>query len=82
MHHVADYRLWTLSRPSWLAQISDKWKPITLTDGAFDLDELKRDISTSDMKFACGEEVQTLGSHPGILNSRATAQGSKRHFPL
>jgi hypothetical protein len=35
-----------------LAQVSDKWKPITLADGAFELDELKRDISTSDAKFA------------------------------
>ncbi len=37
-----------------LAQVSDKWKPIKLGDGdgAFDLDELKRDISTSDVKFA------------------------------
>jgi hypothetical protein len=35
-----------------LAQVSDKWKPITLSDGAFELDELKRDISTSDVKFA------------------------------
>ena len=35
-----------------LAQVSDKWKPITLSDGAFELDELKRDISTSDLKFA------------------------------
>ena len=35
-----------------LAQVSDKWKPITLADGVFDLDELKRDISASDAKFA------------------------------
>jgi hypothetical protein len=35
-----------------LAQVSDKWKPITLADGAFELDERKRDISTSDAKFA------------------------------
>jgi hypothetical protein len=35
-----------------LAQVSDKWKPITLSDGAFELDELKWDISTSDVKFA------------------------------
>ena len=37
---------------AFLAQVSDKWKPITLADGAFELDELKRDISTSDVKFA------------------------------
>jgi hypothetical protein len=30
-----------------LAQISDKWKPITLAEGIFDLDELKRDITLS-----------------------------------
>ncbi len=36
-----------------LAQANDKWKPITLADGAFfDLDELKRDISAADSKFA------------------------------
>ncbi len=35
-----------------LAQVSDIWKPFTLADGAFDLDELKRDISASDVKFA------------------------------
>ncbi len=43
MHHVADD-----FEQAILAQVSDKWKPITLADGAFDLDELKRDISTSD----------------------------------
>jgi hypothetical protein len=32
--------------------ISDKWKPITSADDAFELDELKRDISISDVKFA------------------------------
>ena len=31
-----------------LAQVSDKWKPLTLADGVFDLDELKRDVSASD----------------------------------
>ena len=44
-----------------LAQVSDKWKPITLADGAFELDELKRDISTSDAKFA----VRNLTSRAG-----------------
>ena len=44
--HVTDFK------QAILAQVSDKWKPITLADGAFELDELKRDISTSDLKFA------------------------------
>ena len=35
-----------------LSQISEKWKPITLAEGMFDLDELKKDISISDAKFA------------------------------
>jgi hypothetical protein len=35
-----------------LAQANDKWKPITLADGAFDLDELKRDVSMADSKFS------------------------------
>ena len=35
-----------------LAHANDKWKPITLADGAFDLDELKRDISAASSKFA------------------------------
>ena len=52
-----------------LAQISDKWKPITLAEGMFDLDELKRDISISDAKFSVfSEEVQAYSSHLGILD--------------
>jgi hypothetical protein len=35
-----------------LAQANDKWKPIILADGAFDLDELKKDISSADAKFS------------------------------
>ena len=44
--HITDFK------QAILAQVSDKWKPITLADGAFELDELKQDISTSDVKFA------------------------------
>jgi hypothetical protein len=46
MSHITDFE------QAILAQVSEKWKPITLADGAFDLDELKRDISSSDVKFA------------------------------
>ncbi len=42
----------TLIEQSILAQANDKWKPTTLADGVFDLDELKRDISAADAKFA------------------------------
>ncbi len=35
-----------------LVQANDKWRPITLADGVFDLDELKKDISAADDKFA------------------------------
>jgi hypothetical protein len=56
-----------------LEQVSDKWKPLTLADGAFDLDELKRDISASDAKFAVRKYKPTalILEH---LTSRATRQ--------
>ncbi len=56
-----------------LAQVSDKWKPITLADGVFDLDELKRNISTSDAKFAVRKYKPTTLILE-YLTSRATTQ--------
>jgi hypothetical protein len=35
-----------------LVQANDTWRPVTLADGDFDLDQLKKDISTADAKFA------------------------------
>ncbi len=58
-----------------LALVSDKWKPITLADGVFDLDELKRDISSSDDKFAVRKYKPTaLILILVYLTSRATRQ--------
>jgi hypothetical protein len=42
-----------------LAQANDKWKPITLADGAFDLDELKRDILAANSKFSVRKHKPT-----------------------
>jgi hypothetical protein len=56
-----------------LAQVSDKWKPITLADGAFDLDELKQDISASDAKFAV-RKYKPTALILDYLSSRATRQ--------
>jgi hypothetical protein len=60
-----------------LAQISDKWKPITLADGVFDLDELKRDISTSDAKFAVRSATQQVPL-PSFMLAKSTAVKKKR----
>jgi hypothetical protein len=57
-----------------LAQVSDKWKPITLADGVFDLDELKRDISTSVAKFAVRKYNKPTALILEYLTSRATRQ--------
>ena len=56
---------------SILAQVSDKWKPITLADGAFDLDELKRDISASDSKFAVRKYKPTALILERVLNGES-----------
>ena len=56
-----------------LAQVSDKWKPLTLADGVFDLDELKRDVSASDAKFATRKYKPTTLILE-YLTSRATRQ--------
>jgi hypothetical protein len=56
-----------------LAQVSDKLKPLALADGAFDLDELKRDISASDAKFAVRKYKPTAPILE-YLTSRAARQ--------
>jgi hypothetical protein len=57
-----------------LAQANDKWKPITLVDGAFDLDELKRDISAADSKFSV-RKYKPTALMVEYLVSRAAKQG-------
>jgi hypothetical protein len=57
-----------------LAQANDKWKPITLADGAFDLDELKRDISAADFKFSM-RKYKPTALILEYLVSRASKQG-------
>ncbi len=57
-----------------LAQANDKWKPITLADGAFDLDELKRDISGADSKFSV-RKYKPTALILEYLVSRAAKQG-------
>jgi hypothetical protein len=75
-----------------LSQISEKWKPITLAEGMFDLDELKKDISISDAKFATRKYKPTalileyLTSRsatqqvplPAFMSSKSTALRKKR----
>ncbi len=60
-----------------LAQVSDKWKPITLADGGFDLDELKRDISTSDAKFAVRKYKPTA-----LILEYLTSRATRQQVPL
>ena len=60
-----------------LAQILDKWKPITLADGLFDLDELKRDISTSDAKFAVRKYKPTA-----LILEYLTSRSATQQVPL
>ena len=62
---------------SILAQVSDKWKPITLADGAFDLDELKRDVSASDSKFAVRKYKPTA-----LILEYLTARAARQQVPL
>ncbi len=57
-----------------LAQANDKWKPITLADGAFDLDELKKDISAADSKFSV-RKYKPTALILEYLVSRAAKQG-------
>jgi hypothetical protein len=60
-----------------LSQISDKWKPITLAEGMFDLDELKRDISTSDAKFAVRKYKPTA-----LILEYLTSRSATQQVPL
>jgi hypothetical protein len=59
---------------SILAQANDKWKPITLADGVFDLDELKKDISSADAKFSI-RRYKPSALILEYLISRAAKQG-------
>jgi hypothetical protein len=58
---------------SVLVQANDTWRPITLADGDFDLDELKKDISTADAKFA-GRKYKPTALILEYLISRASKQ--------
>ena len=60
-----------------LSQISEKWKPITLAEGMFDLDELKKDISISDAKFATRKYKPTA-----IILEYLTARAAMQQVPL
>jgi hypothetical protein len=58
-----------------LAQSNNKkWKPITLADGAFDLDELKEDISSVNAKFFV-RKYKPAALILEYLVSRASKQG-------
>jgi hypothetical protein len=56
---------------------SDKWKPITLADGAFDLDELKRNISASDAKLAVRKYKPTA-----LILEYLTSRATRQQLPL
>ena len=60
-----------------LAQVSDKWKPLTLADGVFDLDELKRDVSASDAKFATRKYKPTT-----LILEYLTSRATRQQVPL
>ncbi len=60
-----------------LAQVSDKWKPLTLADGEFDLDELKLDISASDAKFAVRKYKPTA-----LILEYLTSRATRQQVPL
>ncbi len=57
-----------------LAQANDKWKPIALADGAFDLDELKKGISAADSTFSVRKYKPTTLILEYLV-SRASKQG-------
>ncbi len=59
---------------SILAQANDKWKPITLAEIAFDLDEVKKDISSADAKFSVRKYKPTALILEYLI-SRASKQG-------
>jgi hypothetical protein len=56
-----------------LVLANDKWRPLTLADGVFDLDELKRDVSAADVKFA-GRKYKPIALILEYLTSRAGKQ--------
>ena len=58
---------------SVLVQANDTWRPVTLADGDFDLDQLKKDISTADAKFA-GRKYKPTALITEYLISRASKQ--------
>ncbi len=62
---------------SVLVQANDKWRPITLADGAFDLDELKKDISAADAKFAGRKYKPTA-----LILEYLIARASKQSVPV
>jgi hypothetical protein len=55
---------------------NDKWRPITLADGVFDLDELKKDISAADAKFAGRKYKPTA-----LILEYLIARASKQNVP-
>ncbi len=62
---------------SVLVQANDKWRPITLADGIFDLDELKKDISAADAKFAGRKYKPTA-----LILEYLIARASKQNVPV
>jgi hypothetical protein len=62
---------------SMLVQTNDKWRPITLADGVFDLDELKKDISAADTKFARRKYKPTA-----LILEYLMARASKQNVPV
>ncbi len=59
---------------SILAQANDKWKPLTLAEGSFDLEELKKDIPLADAKFSV-RKYKPTALILEYLVSRASKQG-------
>ncbi len=55
----------------------DKWKPLTLADDVFDLDELKLDISASDAKFAVRKYKPTA-----LILEYLTSRAARQQVPL
>ncbi len=61
---------------SVLVQANDKWRPITLAEGIFDLNELKKDISAADAKFAGRKYKPTA-----LILEYLIARASKQNVP-
>jgi hypothetical protein len=60
-----------------LVQANDKWRPITLADGVFDLYELKKDIYAADAKFAGRTYKPTA-----LILEYLIARASKQNVPV